>query len=106
MGIIAIACYRPTPGNEKKLLSTVRKNTLLLHSLSLITDRPTILMKSGNGVLLEIFEWKSKEAKVKAHKSLEVMALWNTMVELGENVSLKMVPEAKDIFANFKAIQA
>jgi hypothetical protein len=32
------------------------------------------------------------------------MALWNKMMELEENVSLKTVPEAKDIFANFKAI--
>jgi len=27
MGIIAIACYRPNTGNERMLLSAVRKNT-------------------------------------------------------------------------------
>jgi hypothetical protein len=104
VGIIAIACYRPNVGNERKLLSAVRKNTPLLSSLCLITDRPPILMKSEDGVLLEIFEWKSKAAKTKAHKTPEVMALWNLMMELGKNVSLKTLPEAKDVFANFKPI--
>ena len=104
MGIIAIACYRPEPGNEKKLLAAVRKNTPLLHSLGLITDRPSIIMKSANGTILEVFEWKSKPAKVKAHKNPEVMALGNRTMELGKNIPLKKMGEASDVFANFKPL--
>ena len=104
MGIIAIACYKAKPGNERKLLSAVKSNTPLLRSLLLITNRPPILMKSVDGIILEVFEWKSKAAKVKAHKSPAVMSLWDRMMVLGENVSLETLPEAKDIFANFKAI--
>ena len=47
---------------------------------------------------------ESKDAKTKAHKSPEVMALWNRMMELGTNIPLKKAPETGDVFANFKAI--
>jgi hypothetical protein len=104
MGIIAIACYRPHSGNERKLLSAVRKNTALLHSLGLITDRPPVIMRSEDGTLLEVFEWKSRTAKVKAHKAPEVMKLWTLMIELGKNVKLSSVQETKEVFANFKAL--
>jgi hypothetical protein len=104
MGIIAIACYRPKAGNDRKLLSVVRKNRPLLLSLNLITDRPSILMRSEGGTLLEIFEWKSKAAKSKAHKNPDVMTLWNLMLELGDIVKLSSISETKEVFANFKAI--
>ena len=58
MSIIAIACYRPLPGNGRKLLSAVRKNTPLLLALGLITNRPPILMQSTDGTFLEVFEWQ------------------------------------------------
>jgi hypothetical protein len=54
MGITAIACYRPYSGNGRKLLSAVRKNTPLLLSQNLITDRPPTLMKSDDDILPEI----------------------------------------------------
>ena len=104
MGIMAIACYRAKPGFERKMLAAVKQNTPLLASRGLITDRPVIIMKSENGTLLEIFEWVSKSAKAKAHTTTEVMALWNQMMQLGKNVKLASVPEANDVFANFRPV--
>jgi hypothetical protein len=104
MGIIAIACYRPNQGNERKLLAAVRNNTPLLFSLGLITSRLPIIMKATDGTILEIFEWASRSAKSTAHKNPDVMGLWALMMALGKNVPLKSIPEAKEIFANFKPI--
>jgi hypothetical protein len=61
-------------------------------------------MNSEVGTIPEIFEWKSSAAKVKAHKTPEVMTLWNLMTELGENMKLSSIPETKEVFVNFKAI--
>ena len=80
LGIIAIACYRASPGNDRKMLAAVKKNTPLLASLDLITERSPILMKSKDGTILEIFEWASASAKRKAHNNTDVMALWTLMM--------------------------
>jgi hypothetical protein len=43
-------------------------------------------MKSSDGAILEVSEWKLKSAKIKAHKTPEVMSLGSLMMELGKDV--------------------
>jgi len=83
----------------------MKHHTPLLRREKLITARPPILLESGNGILIEIFEWKSKSAKLRAHGNPRVFDLWGKMEKCGRNVSLSRINEADDIFANLRIMR-
>ena len=98
----AIATYRPHEGQEAAFQALVDKHVPLLRAEGLITDAPALLLKSENGTLLEIFEWKSVEAKDAAHKNEAVMGLWTAMTDIADFPPLSMLPEAAHPFAGFQ----
>jgi hypothetical protein len=48
----------------------------VLRKENLITDRKPIVMKSLEGILVEVFEWKSADAIKQAHTNPVVGNLW------------------------------
>ena len=62
MGKFVIVAYRPRPGKEQELLQLTREHLPILRSQGLATDRPLYVMKSADGTIIEVFEWKSVEA--------------------------------------------
>jgi quinol monooxygenase YgiN len=103
-GIIAVVAYRPRPGRQQELLQLVRSRVPTLRKEGLVTDRVPTVMRSRDGTLIEISEWKSREAIDAAHKNPSVLAMWEKFSAVCECVSLKTLPEADDMFAGFDPV--
>ena len=76
MGSISVACYKPRPGCEAALLELVRNHLPPLRAQGLVTERPSIVMRTADGIIIEVFEWVSQEAIAGAHSNPAVIDLW------------------------------
>ena len=61
-------------------------------------------MRAADGTIIEVFEWKSKEAIATAHQNLTVQAMWQRYTLACEYVSLSSLDECKNLFAGFDPI--
>ncbi|MGA3051805.1 MAG: hypothetical protein ABSE00_07805 [Chitinispirillaceae bacterium] len=104
MGIVAIACYKPKKGRHNLLKRIIKGHSKILLREKLITDRPVILLATKNGIIMEIFEWKSDRSKVQAHRNATVIAHWNKIEANSKSVKLADVEESEDMYANFQPI--
>jgi quinol monooxygenase YgiN len=105
-GVCAVVAYRPKAGKEDELLELVRRRVPTLRQEGLVTDRVPTIMRSRNGTIVEVSEWKSREAIDAAHKNPRVLAMWEKFFALCDCVPLKTVPEADDMFAGFEPIDS
>jgi quinol monooxygenase YgiN len=103
-GVIVIVAYRPKPGKEEELLHLVRSRVPTLRKENLVTDRVPTIMRARDGTIIEVSEWKSREAIDAAHKNANVWAMWNKFFEACECVPLNTLEEAKEMFAGFEPI--
>jgi quinol monooxygenase YgiN len=103
-GIIAVVAYRPKPGKEQELLELVRSRVPTLRKEGLVTDRTPAIMRSRDGTIVEVSEWKSREAIDAAHRNPNVLAMWDKFFAVCECVPLNTVPEAADMFAGFTPV--
>ncbi|TVZ41828.1 hypothetical protein P886_1178 [Alteromonadaceae bacterium 2753L.S.0a.02] len=71
-GRIVIAAFRPKPGKEKHLEKLMTTHLTLLRKENLVSDRESIVMKSKDGTIIEVLEWKSNEAIASAHTNPEI----------------------------------
>ena len=105
-GICVIVAYRPKPGKEEELLAIVRSRVPTLRKEGLVTDRVPVLMRAKNGTLIEVSEWKSREAIDAAHKNPTVLALWNKFFAVCDCVPLETLPESSEMFAGFEPLES
>jgi quinol monooxygenase YgiN len=103
-GVIVIVAYRPKPGKEKELLELVQDRVPTLRKENLVTDRVPTIMRSRDGTIIEVSEWKSQQAIDAAHKNPNVLAMWNKFFAICDCVPLKTVTEAEEMFAGFEPI--
>ena len=103
-GVIVIVAYRPKPEKEKELLELVRSRVPTLRKENLVTDRAPTIMRAQDGTIIEVSEWKSREAIDAAHKNPNVLAMWNKFFALCDCVPLKSLAEAEEMFAGFEPI--
>ena len=103
MGDMVIVAYRPKPGQEDALLDLTRDHVPMLRRLGLATDRPCLVMRSGSGVIIEVFEWRDG-AIAMAHQTPEIHQMWARYAEVCDYAPLKDLPEAGDLFAQFQPI--
>jgi hypothetical protein len=54
----------------------VRNHLPPLRAEALVTERPSIVMRTADGILIEVFEWVSQEAIAGAHSNPVVIDLW------------------------------
>jgi quinol monooxygenase YgiN len=104
-GIVCIVAYRPKPGHEKELLAIVRSRVPTLRKESLVTDRVPVIMRAKDATIIEVSEWKSREAIEEAHRNPRVLAMWDKFFAICDCVPLKTVPEAETMFAGFEPIE-
>ena len=104
-GVIVIVAYRPKPGKEKELLELVRSRVPTLKNENLVTDRVPTIMRARDGTIIEVSEWKSREAIDAAHKNPNVLALWDKFFALCDCVPLKTLAETGEMFAGFEPIE-
>ncbi len=104
-GVIAVVAYRPKPGKEQEILQLVRNRVPTLRKEGLVTNRVPTIMRSRDGTIVEVSEWKSREAIDAAHKNPNVWAMWEKFFSLCDCVPLNTLPEAADMFAGFTPIE-
>src|SRR5205085_11144993 len=106
MGRITIAAFQPKQGRESELLRVLADRLPLLRRLGLATQREPMLMRSREGVILQVSEWASDEAIDKAHDNAEVLAMWERFDACCAYVRLDSLAEAHDDFATFDALDS
>jgi quinol monooxygenase YgiN len=99
--LITMALYQPHVGKEEQLNDVLKKHIKTLEAENLITSREPIRAVASDGTVIEIFEWKSEQAKDAAHESPVVMKVWNEIMEIAEIKSLSSLEESKHSFPNF-----
>lgn len=104
MGIIVITCFKPKPGKDAELLEVVKDHLPVLRKEGLVTDKVCHVMRSKNGSILEVFEWKSEEAINEAHKNKNVLELWKRFEEACEYKTLSSVEESGMMFPEFEPV--
>lgn len=104
-GVCVIVAYRPKPGKEKELLDLVRSRVPTLDKEGLVTDRVPTMMRAKDGTIIEVSEWKSREAIDAAHKNPTVLAMWEKFFAVCDCVPLKTLAEAEEMFAGFEPIE-
>ena len=103
--IIAVVAYRPKAGKDEQLLELVRSRVPTLRNERLATDRVPVIMRSRDGTIVEVSEWKSREAIDAAHKNPNVWAMWEKFFAVCDCVPLNTLPETANIFASFTPIE-
>jgi quinol monooxygenase YgiN len=101
MGRIAIACYRPKPGQEQALRALVANHVATLRSIGLATDRAPIVMQASDATIVEVFEWASAEAIQAAHTDPVVGKMWEEFGAVCDYVPIGSLSEASQLFAEF-----
>jgi len=104
MGSISIACYRPRAGCEEALLELVRNHLPPLRSEGLVTERPSIVMRTADGTIVEVFEWVSQEAIAGAHHNPAVLQLWKRFEAVCSYETPANLPEFQKMFSHFEPI--
>jgi quinol monooxygenase YgiN len=100
-GVCVIVAYRPKPGKEQELLGLVRSRVPTLTGEGLVTGRVPVIMRAKDGTIIEVSEWKSREAIDAAHKNPNVLAMWEKFFAICECIPLNTLAEAEEIFAGF-----
>lgn len=104
-GQFAIACYMPKLGQEQKLLELLREHALILRSEGFLTDKLPYVMQARDGTVIEVFEWKSPEAKQEAHRNAAVSQVWQKFGDCAEYPPLANLEECRRPFASFVSIK-
>ena len=104
MGSISVACYKPRAGCAEALLELVRNHLPPLRAQGLVTDRPSIVMRTADGTIVEVFEWLSPEAIEGAHHNPVVLDLWKRFEAVCTYEIPANVPEFQRMFAHFEPI--
>jgi quinol monooxygenase YgiN len=104
-GVCCIVAYRPKPGKKDDVLALVRGRVPNLRKEGLATDRQPVIMRSRDGTIIEVSEWKSREAIDAAHKNPNVLAMWDKFFAVCDCVPLNTLAETQDMFAGFEPIE-
>jgi hypothetical protein len=104
MGSISVACYQPKPGCEGALLDLVRVHLPPLRAQGLVTERTSIVMRTADGTIIEIFEWTSREAVAGAHTNPVVLSLWKQFEAVCSYVTPSSLAEFGNLFAHFEPV--
>jgi hypothetical protein len=90
-----LCTYRIKKGQEAAFLRLLEKHWPTLHGLGLATPEPAQVLrghdKAGGTVFIEMFSWKDATAPQTAHNTPEVMAVWEPMGALAEDMNFWMV---------------
>jgi quinol monooxygenase YgiN len=104
-GVCVIVAYRPKPGKKDELLGLVRSRVPTLRTEGLVSDRAPTIMRARDGTIIEVSEWKSREAIDAAHKNPNVLAMWEKFFALCDCVPLNTLAEAEEMFAGFEPLE-
>ena len=85
-------------------MELVRNHLPPLRAERLVTDRASIVMRAGDGTVVEVFEWVSQEAIAGAHHNHAVLELWKRFEAVCTYVVPSTVSEFTQMFAHFEPV--
>lgn len=96
-----LVTYRPKKGCDESLQRLIEQHGATLVRLGLLTEQPVRAFraadKRGHGeperYFVEMFQWRDAEASSIAHQTPEVMAIWEPMEPLLEDMTLTVLEE-------------
>lgn len=96
--VVNLVTYIPKPGKEAELLALVKKHEPALRSVGLVTDEPFRVWKAYDirkkrELFIEYFAWKDGTASDVAHQTPAVMAVWEPMGPILEELTICEVEE-------------
>jgi quinol monooxygenase YgiN len=103
-GVCVIVAYRPKAGRGEELLQLVRERVPTLAREGLVTSRTPTIMRARDGTIIEVSEWKSREAIDAAHRNPNVLKMWEKFFALCDCIPLKNLAEAEEMFAGFEPL--
>lgn len=88
-----IVTYVPRPGCEDALLALVRRHEVALRQVGLASPEPFHVWKAFDVrkkrvCFIEQFQWKDGGAPDVAHQTPEVMAVWEPMGQMLEDMTI------------------
>lgn len=88
-----LVTYVPKPGKEAELLALVKQHEPALRKVGLVTDEPFTVWKAYDirkkrEQFVESFAWKNAGASDLAHQTPEVMAVWEPMGPILEELTI------------------
>ncbi len=94
--VAVLVRYRPKAGKEDDLLALLRQHWPTLDRLGLVTKEPAKIWravdkKSGRVSFVEWMEWKDDQSSNVAHQTPEVMAVWEPMGPILEDLEIQHV---------------
>lgn len=104
MGRIVIVGYKPKDGKEKELEQLMNTHLPILRAEGLVSDRESIIMRSENGTIIEVFEWISKEALETAHSNAKIQEMWQAYSLVCDYIPVAQVAEISAVFSEFTPI--
>ena len=103
-GRIVIVAYKPKAGKSAALHELMKSHLAILKSQDLVSERDSIMMEAKDGTIIEVFEWKSKEAIEQAHTNPAVHKMWSDYAEVCEYIPVAQLDEVNDLFAEFSPV--
>jgi hypothetical protein len=101
---IVFALYRPHAGQDASLRRLIARHIPALRRLELITDRPSVLVRAGDGTYVEVFEWVSEAAARAAHEHADIAEIWDGMELIADFATLASLAEAQRPFTHFEPV--
>lgn len=91
--VTTIVTYYPKAKRDEELVAMLQQHWPVLNRLGLATPRPAKLWRgvdkrSGRALLVEMFEWRDASSSEVAHQTPEVMAVWEPMGRLLDDMSI------------------
>ncbi|MGH1345337.1 MAG: hypothetical protein ACRBN8_27490 [Nannocystales bacterium] len=91
--VLNICQYRVKPGKEAEMEELLAKHWPALHAAGLVSDTPAVVYKGlpdphhgAERCYVEMFSWKDASGPQLAHKTPEVMAVWEPMGAICEHM--------------------
>ena len=103
-GVCVIVAYRPKAERGEELLQLVRERVPTLAREGLVTSRTPTIMRARDGTIIEVSEWKSREAIDAAHRNPNVLKMWEKFFAICDCIPLKNLAEAEEMFAGFEPL--
>jgi len=96
--VTMLVSYYPKEGKERTLLSLLKKQWPTINRMGLVSEMPQTIWRAsdkrtGRRYLVELFQWKDGRSSGRAHRTPEVMAIWNPMTAILDNMQLARVEQ-------------
>lgn len=101
---IVIVAYKPFPGKELEVNNLLKNHWNILYKEGLVMNRKSIICKSEDGTIIEVFGWKSKKAIELSHSNEVIQKMWSEFSKVCDYVSISEVSESQNLFSEFEPL--